>query len=59
MDYKHTVNVPMTAGEMYVAVDALQDALSDLKRAFGEGSLQVANAQSLLDKLTKLGAGRD
>lgn len=39
---EHTTNVPMTVGEMYVAVDALQDALRDLKRAFGEGSLQVA-----------------
>ncbi len=54
---KDETMVPMTAAEMYVAVDALKDALHDLKRAFGEGSLQVANCESLLAKLAALGAG--
>ena len=51
------VPVPMTAGEMYVVVDALKEALPDLKRAFGEGSLCVANAESVLEKLARMGAG--
>ena len=57
MQDENEVAVPMTVGEMYVAVDALKEHLRDIKRAFGEGSLQVANAESLLEKLTKLGAG--
>jgi hypothetical protein len=52
-----TTPVEMTVGEMYVAVDALKAHLVDIKRAFGAGSLQVANAESLLAKLTALGAG--
>lgn len=53
----NTTPVEMTPGEMYVAVDALKEHLVDLKRAFGDGSLQVANAESLLEKLAALGAG--
>lgn len=48
--------VPMTAGEMYAACDALRAHLEDVRRAFGDGSLQVANVRSLLAKLAELGA---
>ncbi len=49
---KSKIEVTMTDGEVYVAIDALKEHLVDIKRAFGEGSLQVANAESLLEKLT-------